>query len=1533
MESPCPKTSSLFAFLPNFRVFSPLSKTIFALALALSWALFSWPSVPFLPKIKEARAEVSNVLPNGQTGDTTGDSLSDVTSDDATCDPDTLSAVTGGDTCYTVDKGAVMLLSSFDTSGIPGGSTISGVVLHLQFGLEDGYSGTNPVRYDNGGGLTTTGITPTEPMTGWSADQTFNLFTAGVDTIAEIGAVDIEFTSNDGGGPSAAHFDYVWITVTYTPPVNTTLGSGTDPASATVAPESGIREVGAFTFQTGSGTDTITQLNVSLAASGTPYDGLAQAEIRQTSCAGTLFYTTITTFSSNSLTFSGGTSITATTTETEYKICLTPKTHGNMPAPAGAEYNLSPWVSDWAGTNPHAGSDSNANTLTIDNLSPNGATSTSGSSSDQQVTLNWTTSSSADFDTTSGSVILRWASGSAGGEVPAEGNSSYVAGNTIGTATVACVISSSGSTALSKVDGSGGSAGCTTTALTNGQQYTYKVFQRDTRGNYDVGVLIGTFTPSAAKFWLELPGQTFVDGTGVTGTATVTANQSFSVTIYKTDGANNLDTSYTGSHTINWTWTATSSPNDNVAPTKPTDGAQTFSSGSVTVSGFTLTNASETPTITATEPSGPAGTSSAITVNPGSTTKLIITTNPVSTTAGVETTQYIVERRDGVGNPTTSGTQQVDLSSTSTGGAKEFRDVSAGGAVTFVTIANGVSTENFFYYDEKSGSWTISVSYTGLTGDNKALTVDPATASTFTVTTQNGGTEVAGTAFSVTLTAKDAFGNTVSSGPNNYTGSKTINWTWTATSSPNSTAPTKPADGLQTFSNGVVTVAGFTLTNAGETPTITATDPNAPNPAGTSAAITVQPATAATFTVTTQNGGTETADVVFSVTLTAKDSYGNTVSFGANNYTGAHTINWTWTATSSPNDNVAPSKPSDGTRTFTNGVLTLGGFKLTNASETPTITGTEPSGPVGTSAAITVNPGSTAKLVITTNPTSVTAGQETSQYIVERRDSVGNPTTSGPQQVNLGSNSAGGAKQFRGTSGGGSVTSVTIANGVSTKNFFSYDEKAGGWTISVSASGLTGDSKSLTVNPDVTNKLVIATVPASVEVGTQSGAFVVQRQDQFGNPTTSGTQAVNLGSNSTGTFEFRDSSGGGAVVSVTIGAGVSTEDFFYLDDTAGSWTISVSFTGLTGDSKSFTVIELSAPSGFGGTALSTTSIRWSWTDTSAVEDGFRLYDGGGTLIVEISTANTKSYDETGLSPDTSYTRYVRAYKGASESAASNSATAKTKAPPSPAPQPPAEEAPPPEEEAAPPPAEEEVAAPPIEEEKPLPEEVVEEEIEAPAFWEQVATAVSSVVSSIRGFSEEISRGVVSFVSGILSSAGEVVDNMGRSLARIGRETATGVRVYSRTLSGVWSLMVSGAKQAFSGVGGWVSSNISDGRRTVDEAVREITNGIDRLLLGLDKFREVVFVREPIRIFDVRVEVVSPTEVVVTWKTNHLATSQVNYGSALGVYEYTAYSGEQTRGHRLVLTELTPETTYFYEILSKNRDFAVDAFRSFTTPGK
>lgn len=270
----------------------------------------------------------------------------------------------------------------------------------------------------------------------------------------------------------------------------TTLGNGTDPSNSSIAPSGSATMADSFTLVTSTGTDSITSAVVGL-ASGTS-GGLSLVEI--TNDAGTVVYGSASNPVSDAppITLSG---LTATTGSTQYKIRITPKSHANMPAPPGATYLVTAKINSFTGTNAQVGSDTAGTTVTIDNLSPNGATSVSGSSGNTQATLNWTTSNSADFNTTSGSVVYRWTGSSAGIEVPAEGSAPST-GDTNAGATVACVISSSGSTALSKIDGTGGSAGCTASALTNGQAYTYKVFQKDTNGNYDVGGLIGTFTPS-----------------------------------------------------------------------------------------------------------------------------------------------------------------------------------------------------------------------------------------------------------------------------------------------------------------------------------------------------------------------------------------------------------------------------------------------------------------------------------------------------------------------------------------------------------------------------------------------------------------------------------------------------------------------------------------------------------------------------------------------------------------------------------------------------------------------------------------------------------------------------------------------------------------------------------------------------------------------------------------------------------------------------------------------------------------------------
>lgn len=310
------------------------------------------------------------------------------------------------------------------------------------------------------------------------------------------------------------------ISLALKPVPTTTLATGTDPLAATIAPGAAAADVNQFTLQTSSGMEAVTSVTVNLSTNS----GVGRLAITD-NLGAELGFTATPAAGANTITVAG---MTATTALTTFKVRVTPLSHAAMPVPPGAAYAITAPVTAWAGPNTHAGSDTNPNALTIDNLSPAGATATSGTAGADSVTLGWTTSASADFNTTSGSVLYRWTT-TAGAEVPAEGSAPTV-NSSNGAATVACVLSSAASAPLSGIiDGTGGSAGCNTTALAPGTDYIYKIFQKDSNGNYDTGVTIGTFTTTypvptttsisptsktlgAATFTLTVNGTNFTPG-------------------------------------------------------------------------------------------------------------------------------------------------------------------------------------------------------------------------------------------------------------------------------------------------------------------------------------------------------------------------------------------------------------------------------------------------------------------------------------------------------------------------------------------------------------------------------------------------------------------------------------------------------------------------------------------------------------------------------------------------------------------------------------------------------------------------------------------------------------------------------------------------------------------------------------------------------------------------------------------------------------------------------------------------------------
>jgi subtilisin len=92
---------------------------------------------------------------------------------------------------------------------------------------------------------------------------------------------------------------------------------------------------------------------------------------------------------------------------------------------------------------------------------------------------------------------------------------------------------------------------------------------------------------------------------------------------------------------------------------------------------------------------------------------------------------------------------------------------------------------------------------------------------------------------------------------------------------------------------------------------------------------------------------------------------------------------------------------------------------------------------------------------------------------------------------------------------------------------------------------------------------------------------------------------------------------------------------------------------------------LPAPSNLGATGVSPGQINLSWSENSNLEDGFKIerMNGGGFSQIASVGANVTTYSDTGLTPSTTYSYRVRAFKNVANSLYSNTSSAPTLPPP------------------------------------------------------------------------------------------------------------------------------------------------------------------------------------------------------------------------------------------------------------------------------
>ncbi|MDP2930293.1 MAG: hypothetical protein Q8N56_01645, partial [bacterium] len=162
------------------------------------------------------------------------------------------------------------------------------------------------------------------------------------------------------------------------------------------------------------------------------------------------------------------TSTDATTGGTAFKVKVTPLSHANMPVPDGGAYAITGAVTDWAGNNTKAGQASDtSDTVTIDNDSPAGTTVLTPTAGDAQVQLDWTNPGDGDFQQV---YIYCKTATMISGEAPTEGTDPTVD-------ETAC-------NGTARMKSKGAASPQTITGLTNGTLYYFRVYARDTNGNF-----------------------------------------------------------------------------------------------------------------------------------------------------------------------------------------------------------------------------------------------------------------------------------------------------------------------------------------------------------------------------------------------------------------------------------------------------------------------------------------------------------------------------------------------------------------------------------------------------------------------------------------------------------------------------------------------------------------------------------------------------------------------------------------------------------------------------------------------------------------------------------------------------------------------------------------------------------------------------------------------------------------------------------------------------------------------------------------
>jgi hypothetical protein len=607
------------------------------------------------------------------------------------------------------------------------------------------------------------------------------------------------------------------------------------------------------------------------------------------------------------------------------------------------------------------------------------------------------------------------------------------------------------------------------------------------------------------------------------------------VTVEARDASGQLASSFTGNVTIAIT-ASTGTPGATLSGTATVAAV----AGVATFSGLSIDKAASNYKLTATDnPDGvTAATSGFFTINPGAADHLVFAVQPSDVTQnGVITPQVEVRALDALGNLVTGFTGDVTITLNQNGNTGTL-----GGTTTVANATAGVATFSTLTINQAGTGYTLAAANVtpGITGATSGtFDVIAGTASHLVITAQPTATTAGQSIPTITLEARDA-ANALLTG---FSGNVTVQITGgTGTSGATLSGVTTVA-----ASGGVVNFSGLSINKKNAVYRLSFTAGGLSGATSSSFAINAGPASQASFLVQPPSSPTASG-VALSPAIQAdvEDALGNRVT----TYNGTVTV----AIFANPNNGTLSGSTSAtvGNTQLVNGVATFSDLSIdaAGAGYRLQVTGTGLStGDIST--AFSISSGIADHLLFTVAPSNRTAGLSISPQIkVTAFDALGNVVTTFGNDVTIS------ITPSTGTAGAtlSGTTLQTPVSGVATFAGLSIDKAGAGYTLTATASGVTGTtSATFDISPAAATQLVFTVQPSNTAAnGSITPPVQVTAEDGFGNVDT--TYGANI------TMAMGTNAGGaGSVLSgtkvVAASHGVATFSDLNINNTGVGYTI------------------------------------------------------------------------------------------------------------------------------------------------------------------------------------------------------------------------------------------------------------------------------------------------------------------------------------------------------------------------------------------